>query len=490
MVDPHVMGDSYSERDPSLSQLFDAIERKLDEMLGAYSCSAGAPFDKQMDEIILRASGIWKKSGYLKNSFARINRFPRELLGHIPTFLENERDLINTTAVCRHWRTTLLATPYLWCNISGSSTSKIRAYLERSRWRPLNVRLTSSNLARLLRPHIRRVASLRLDLVGQSHMDQVAVHLPEPAPSLRTLSIRSRHVGHNLDIPPSFLGGSFPSLKEILAEDISSFSGPPTFHSVTSFTLHTNSDISLDTASLLRTLERLPALEILFIEFRSRGIPTTAAGDRIVTLQNLRTLSLLSTNDMGGARMGPVLPGLYLPKLEKLDVHSHYTLESIGPCFPLSFSGLLPNFSELPKAVLVPRSWFTEIHLQNESQHTLDIFIGQLSSFEKTREVLGGLPLWSVRSLAIEVRDMDMEWLFGMLGALEGVEDLEIRGRWTQVLRFWRGSWKWKGLCPALRRLVVYGGEGVEVDLAAFNDARQDVGLPLTITHLVSNEGC
>lgn len=85
---------------------------------------------------------------------------------------------------------------------------------------------------------------------------------------------------------------------------------------------------------------------------------------------------------------------------------------------------------------------------------------------------------------------MDLEWLFGMLGVLEGVEDLEIRGKWAQVLRFWRGSRKWEKLCPALRRLVVCGGESIEADLVAFRDARQDVGLPLTTTLFVSGEDC
>ena len=437
-----------------------------------------------MDEIILRASCVWKKTRYLKNSFARINRFPRELLGYIPSFLENEHDLISSTAVCRQWRTTLLSTPSLWCNISGSSTSKVRAYLERSRWHPLTVRLTSSNPAQLLRPHIRRVVSLRLDLVGQSHMQRIAVHLSEPAPALRTLSIHSRHVGHTLDIPPSFLGGSFPSMKKLLVEDISSLSGPHTFHSVTSLTLHTNASTPLNTVSLLHTLERFPSLETLFIEFRARGKPTSTAGDRVVTLQNLRTMTLLAINDMVDARIGPILPGLHLPKLERLDVHSCSTLESDGPCFPSSFSRL-PNFSELPTAVIVPRSWFREIHLQSRSQHVLDISIGQLSSFENTRETLGGLPLWSVRFLTIELRDVsDLEWLFGMLEVMEGVEDLEIRGRWIQVLRFWRGSRKWKSLCPSLRKLVVYGGENSEEDLTAFKDARCNLGLPLT-THFI-----
>jgi hypothetical protein len=321
-------------------------------------------------------------------------------------------------------------------------------------------------------------------------MERIAENLFEPAPSLQTLSIRSRHVGHTLDIPPFFLGGSFPSLRKLFMEGISSFSGPDTFHSVTSLVLRTNIGIPLDPTSLLHTLERLPSLDTLFIEFCARGMPTSVIGDRVITLQNLRTATLTSANDMDDACIGPILPGLRLPKLERLDVHSCSTLESNGPCFPLSFSRLLPNFSELPKAAIFPRSWLGEIHLQSEHQHTLDIFIGRLSSFEKTREILGGLPLHSVRSLVIEFREAsNSEWLFGMLGVMEGVEDLEIRGEWVQMLRFWRGSRKWTRFCPALRKLVVYGGESAEADLAEFQDIRDDVGLPLTMTRFVSGEG-
>jgi len=279
---------------------------------------------------MLKASGIWTKARYLKNSFARINRFPRELLGHIPTFLQSERDLITTTAVCRHWRTTLLSTPHLWCNISGSSALKIRAYLERSRWHPLNVRLAVSNPIRLLVPHLRRIISLRMDLLGQFQMEQISEHLTEPAPSLRTLSIYSRGVGHTLDIPASFLGGSFPSLRTLFIEDVSSFSGPHIFPSVTSLTLHTNADIPLDTASLLYTLERLPSLETVFIKFRARGDPTSIAGVHVVTLQNLRDMVLFSADGMEDAIMGPILPGLRLPKLQHQEIYRSADRAEIG----------------------------------------------------------------------------------------------------------------------------------------------------------------
>jgi hypothetical protein len=83
----------------------------------------------------------------------------------------------------------------------------------------------------------------------------------------------------------------------------------------------------------------------------------------------------------------------------------------------------------------------------------------------------------------------DLEWLFGMLGAMDGVENLDIRGDWTQMLRFWRGDRERERLCPALRKLVVYGGESPEPELAVFGKARHGVGLPLTATHILSGEG-
>ena len=95
-----------------------------------------------------------------------------------------------------------------------------------------------------------------------------------------------------------------------------------------------------------------------------------------------------------------------------------------------------------------------------------------------------------MRSLAIELSEgPDWEWVFGMLGVMGRVENLEIRDGWTQMLQFWCGDRKWERLCPALRQLTVYGGECAGPDLAAFEDSRRGVGLPLTVTHFLRDEG-
>ena len=334
------------------------------------------------------------------------------------------------------------------------------------------------------------MSALHLSLFSQPEMEQIAEHLFEQAPSLRVLSIHSRRCMHTLDIPPAFLGGSFPSLRTLFMEGISSFSGPHTFPSVTSLTLNTNSDVPLDTASLLNALERLPSLETVFIEFRAWAAPLSITGDRTVTLQNLREMSLLSKNDTRNACMGPILSRLHLPKLERLEVYSDSTLESHGPCFPLSFTNQLPNFSELPEATIIIDSSWCSVHFQGERQHALGISIGQPSSFEETRELLGGLPLRSVRSLTVGFTERsDREFLFGLLGAMDGVKDLVVRGDWTLLLRFWREGRERKRHCPALRKLTVHGEEGSEPELGAFEDARRDVGLPLTATYVLRVEG-
>jgi len=188
--------------------------------------------------------------------------------------------------------------------------------------------------------------------------------------------------------------------------------------------------------------------------------------------------------------MGPILCGLHLPKLERLKIHSGHTLESNGPFFPSSFPNLLPNFSELPKATITFGSGSFTLQFRSGYQHTLDIFVGRRSSDKETRRVLGGLPLRSVRSLAVGPTERaDREFLFGMLEAMDGVEDLEVGGDWTGLLRFWREGREWERLCPALCKLRVCCGEVHVLELAAFEGARRDAGLPLTATHGLREEG-
>ena len=58
-----------------------------------------------------RIPAILKRMEEVKNGLAPINRIPPETLAHIATFFVKERYLVNATAVCQHWRETLLYFP-------------------------------------------------------------------------------------------------------------------------------------------------------------------------------------------------------------------------------------------------------------------------------------------------------------------------------------------------------------------------------------------
>jgi hypothetical protein len=159
---------------------------------------------------------------YLQNSLV-VNRLPLEVIGLISSPLCSKRDLIDATAVCRHWRYTVLSSPDLWYDIDCSGSrgplreQLFREYLQRSRTVPLNVRLTS---VRSL-PHITHLARFSVFeielLVIPGQLGKLASHFSGPGPILRRLGTSgaapSTHVG--IPIPPDLFGGDFTSSRAL-----------------------------------------------------------------------------------------------------------------------------------------------------------------------------------------------------------------------------------------------------------------------------------
>ena len=55
-----------------------------------------------------------------RNSFVPINRFPLEVLSLIPNHLSGEKNVINVSSVCRHWRRTFVQYAVLWSKLNLS----------------------------------------------------------------------------------------------------------------------------------------------------------------------------------------------------------------------------------------------------------------------------------------------------------------------------------------------------------------------------------
>jgi len=70
------------------------------------------------------------------NTFPEINRLPPEILALIPFFLNEHKDLVFTTHVCRHWRNTIVASPPLWSSLDNETIHKdlVAAYVTVRLW--------------------------------------------------------------------------------------------------------------------------------------------------------------------------------------------------------------------------------------------------------------------------------------------------------------------------------------------------------------------
>ena len=156
----------------------------------------------------------------IKNSLAPINNLPPETLALVATFLEPGRQLVNATAVCQHWRATLLSFPRLWNTICCSNRKQFEAYLKRSKSVPLKVQLGNLGPRRLksLVPHTSRLAALAVQINHSSDFSEIVRHLPNPIPTLHKFTIMSS--SDTLEIPPGIGKDYFMYVKELRLEDI------------------------------------------------------------------------------------------------------------------------------------------------------------------------------------------------------------------------------------------------------------------------------
>ena len=275
-----------------------------------------------------------------------------EVLAHVASFFEKERDLINATAVCQHWRLSLLSFPQLWRNAGGSS-QEILAYIERSGSTPLNVHLSDPELwSRCIVRHISRLASLNLVLDGSSDLNRFFDCLQDPIPTLHTFCISasfSRSHALRFD-SPSLHNPFFPHLKKLVINGTSVFHGVRTFPCLTELTWRTSNTYSMQPEEFLGTMKLFPSLEKFNITFCAPLNCNT--GYNRITLPNVHEMSFFNTYKGSGCASLPGVFGyLWLPKLTTLCMKSPWTLgEYYEPTrFSSSFAVELPNFVELPE---------------------------------------------------------------------------------------------------------------------------------------------
>ena len=394
----------------------------------------------QIDDAILRISTILRKARNIKNCLAPINQFPSETLAHIVTFLPTERGVINATAVCQYWRTTLLSSPRLWRNPGGSS-SEIQAYIERSKSTPIGVTLSSPELAELIVPHTYRLIRLTVQLDDINTLRRVAKHhLHYPIPTLCVFRIIADPLRlRTLEFPSDIRNPFFSHSKKLEIEGVSAFRGYQTFPHVTELTLETNPYLSMPMDSFLSILEQLPVLERVCITFRTDLY--TDPVPHMVTLPHVQEMSLSASSRAEMAvRIPHILEFLRLPGLTSLRLRAMPKLVTFRPVFPVTtFDEHLPNLAELPELHVKLGMSSGEVTFRSPSHATLEYLTGRLSSFDPHERILWReLPLHSVRRLTASMvftpSDQELEWLIELLRHLKFLEVLELGGECGRAL--------------------------------------------------------
>ena len=368
-----------------------------------------------------------------------INKLPPEILAHIASFFERERDLTKATAVCQQWRVTLISFPRLWCN-AGGSQPEMQEYIKRSKSAPLNVNLFYPGLVGLIVPHTFRLASLDVVLHRLLDINQVVNCLHSPIPTLHTFGISTTpsDLANTVTFPSGLHHPFFLHSKKLKINRISEFLEFPVFPCVTELTWSmTGSYGKLEMASLLRTLEQLPLLERVYLTFGAGIFQFTFGGDAV-------TLSRVQEMKISGCVFPNILRNLRLPKLTVFCVEPrswpHWGFPSVFPVE--TFEEQLPNFVELPEVHLDMGS--REITFRNpQVQVTLKCSLDPLEHYYNTKVMgWGGLPLHSVRRLVVDIVPGEMiyprfgqTWLIYLPGDLKHLEYLELRGEGNDEVR-------------------------------------------------------
>ena len=438
---------------------------------------------------------------YLQNSFVPVNRLPPEVLGLIPSSLHSKRDIVNATAVCRHWRNTFLSAPDLWCNINCSGNRgplrehMFRECFERSRNVPLNIRLTSVRYLPDIAPHLARFSTLEIHLVVPGQLGKIASHFSKPAHILRTLSISAtaHWVLIGLSLPPGIFGGDFAPLRTLRLAGFSVVKLPQHFPQLTRFEFRTHPHAALRTGVMLEALEQMPSLEALHVKFcpGHHSLPSLTSTLRLVTLHKLREVELTTFEDSlvnSPAVIPPLLSALILPSVEQITIGMLPAADSIA--LPSSFEERLPNLAETEAVDIYvgPLAFSMSFCGLRGSRLLFTTSCGPGHQFQ--REGFCGTPFLSVKKMVVtfdvnDTHNTDPEkYFFELLQTMERLEYLEIRGQCVRMLSLWVGGkylMDQRSVCPSLQSLVVVNksDDSVPELLVKLEKVRRSYGIRL-----------
>jgi hypothetical protein len=246
-----------------------------------------------------------------RNSFVPINRIPLDILPLIPTHLPSN-DRLRASFVCRRWRRTFVQCAELWSQLSLSMGEVYtKTFLERAKGSALDIIVSYEppvSVMRLLSPHAEQIR--RLSFVHNQLRDiQRFLEVNSgPLPLLHTLELFTLEENSpagfgRMTYPSPLFFSNAVNLKAFRIHS-SSMSSPPfncfAFPNLVLFDLSASPLQRFSASRLLDFLETSPMLRTVHMkvttEISLEGVPQ----DRVVTLPNVETLTLIVTDGRAG----------------------------------------------------------------------------------------------------------------------------------------------------------------------------------------------
>lgn len=417
----------------------------------------------QIDQLMLQLPSISTSVRRLKNSLAPINRLPPEILTLVLTFRHSERDLIVATAICRHWRRTLVSTPNLWNNVVCPKTAsvhtivpRLRTYFERSRSVPVNIQI-HARASRLLSPHIDRISGLSMFVDNRWDIDKIAESLSKPAPLLETVNFWASYQGPRGLVLPPFFQPLLYSTKTLDLRYIGLSPGRCQLTKLTRFTLKTFL-IGSSSALLLDTLEQMPLLQVFEASFYRTNQHDPVPDDRVVTLPHLEDITITIDENRLPPVPNQILPALSLPSVRRVLLQlTNARGAPLTPILPLSFQERLPRLRDTPKVLVALDSSYISIGFLGLDSSRLKLRANSSEIYAFTQSTFGGTPFDSVRKLRISFRSSAVDTIFfiKLLRSMKGMNSLRMEQNTTGPLARWIEEDEQAGICPALASLII-----------------------------------
>ena len=234
----------------------------------------------------------------MKNTFAPINRVPREVFSLIPEYCKTDEALVALTHVCRGRREQFVSRSSLWTSLDCTNVEKTRVYLKRSKASPLEVRLGEEECAHFLEdaflltvPHLGRLKGLSLS-GSSNNLIQLVKHFGSPAPLLEKLKLNFTYIKTPV-IQDTIFDGNFSSLRELRLSGVTANLDWTNFPNLVTFDLRHVPSNKMSVTRLLNFFERAAFLRKIYLHDAFPKSSDAPPG-RAVSLPHLKYLNIVA----------------------------------------------------------------------------------------------------------------------------------------------------------------------------------------------------